>query len=75
MSSRIDLRDRDDLKDPQCAPVIGCCTHCGGEIYSGEAHYCPTETDGMLHTWCASRWFWEHYKDDYFDYKAGDCYA
>lgn len=72
---RIDLRDRTDLKDPQDAPIIGYCMHCGGEIYSGEAHYCPTETDGMLHTWCASRWLWEHYKDDYFDYEAGDCYA
>ncbi|MDO5547720.1 MAG: hypothetical protein Q4F79_04455 [Eubacteriales bacterium] len=72
---RIDLRDRNDLRDPQCAPVIGYCTHCGGEIYNGEAYYQPTEVNGMLHTYCGPRWFWEHYKDSYFDYDPGDCYA
>ena len=72
---RIDLRDRTDLKDPQDAPVIGYCMHCGGEIYNGDARYYPTETDGMLHTYCAAKWFWEHYKDPYMDFEAGDYYA
>ncbi len=57
----ITVRDRDDLHDPQDAPIIGYCKHCGQEIYAGEPCFIQAEYDGRVHEECMMDWLYETY--------------
>ena len=76
MSARIDLRERDDLHDPQDAPIRGYCVQCGGEVYMNEP--CCITTDGgeLIHDDCAKNWLFQTQVNNFLDFvAAGDCYA
>lgn len=55
------MGDRNDLKDPQEAPVVGYCLHCGEEIYTGEEIRIPVEHAGKVHEDCYKDWLYETY--------------